>query len=318
MVSWLTAQVKTYNEATSAEALGTGEKIQLEDVIDGEKVGKLGKYPVHKFRYAWYHSVVEPLTRPPPAEKDTNPNHLDRPLWRQLNKLRFLDICTGSGNIALSLAGQFPQSECVGIDIDPEALALAKDNAKECGFPNVSFYPCDVFRPPTTVGSVSVNSHSRLDGATEYSLYDVPIITGLYDIIVSNPPYVFADQLPHLQPEVRDWENPHALTPAPHSYGSDAGIAPDFSRPGRWPSTEEVRRLALPFYEKIVKMSPRLLNKNYHNQTLSHVRFPRLVMEIGDEEQVIPICNMINELMDAEIYLDSEEKCRWIVGFERS
>jgi len=318
MVSWLTYQLKTYNEAISAEDAGsTGEKITLDESIDTEKVGKLGGYKVHRFRYSWYNAITQPLTKPPSDEDDQNPNHRNRALWHQLNKLRFLDVCSGSGNIALALAGQFPQSEVVGVDVDPVALALAKSNAQQCGFENVVFYPCDVFKPQATVGTFSISSGNQFDENNPHSLYDIPMLTSLYDIIISNPPYVYPERMSELQPEVKDWESPIALTPAARCYTKEMGIPPDFAKSGKWPREHDIRRLALPFYEKLVRMSPRLLNHSHHNQTQSSIAFPRIVMEIGDDEQAVPICDMVNELFDANIYLDTQEQCRWVVGFER-
>lgn len=81
--------------------------------------------------------------------------------------LRVLDIGTGSGAIAISLKKERPHWDIFASDISPAALALAKQNAKECKT-QLTFVESDVFSA----------------------------ISGKFDIIVSNPPYIaFEDRL---------------------------------------------------------------------------------------------------------------------------
>ena len=56
--------------------------------------------------------------------------------WAQapMGPCRVLDIGTGSGLIALMMAQRFPEASVVGIDIDPEAVAQARENAMESPF----------------------------------------------------------------------------------------------------------------------------------------------------------------------------------------
>ena len=53
--------------------------------------------------------------------------------------LRILDLCTGSGCIALALAKAFPRAQVLGVDIAPEAIALARENAEKNRLINVDF-----------------------------------------------------------------------------------------------------------------------------------------------------------------------------------
>lgn len=98
--------------------------------------------------------------------------------------LRILDVCTGSGCIALALAHAFPDSTVTGVDISTTALALANDNKKLLGIANVSFIQSDLF--------------AAVQGQC-------------FDVIVSNPPYIAHDEWLHLDPVVRDWEDYQAL-----------------------------------------------------------------------------------------------------------
>ena len=84
--------------------------------------------------------------------------------------LKILDLGTGSGCIAISLAKFFPQTKIDAIDISKEALKVARQNAK--------------------IHNVKIN-FSRNQGDTQY------------DIIVSNPPYIPKAEINYLQLEVR-------------------------------------------------------------------------------------------------------------------
>jgi len=88
---------------------------------------------------------------------------------------RLLDIGTGTGAIALAFASERPHWQVAGADLLPGAVALAKRNADRLGLGHVSFLQSDWF-----------------------SAFAPPHATRAFDIIVSNPPYMAADD-PHLQ-----------------------------------------------------------------------------------------------------------------------
>jgi release factor glutamine methyltransferase len=91
-------------------------------------------------------------------------------------QLEVLDIGTGSGCIAISLAKFLPQSKVTATDISKEALDIARQNAVK--------------------NNVEINFiHSNL-----FMTYDLPLMT--YDLIVSNPPYIPANEIDNLQPEL--------------------------------------------------------------------------------------------------------------------
>jgi release factor glutamine methyltransferase len=95
---------------------------------------------------------------------------------------RVVDVGTGSGAIALAIAQEHPGARVTATDISPAALALALENAD---------------RLELAVGFVET---SLLEG-----------LAGPFDLVISNPPYVLADEVDGLQPEVRDWEPRLAL-----------------------------------------------------------------------------------------------------------
>ncbi len=99
--------------------------------------------------------------------------------------LSVLDLGTGSGVIALSLALEGAFDRVVATDLSAKALSLASENAEANGIASVEFRTGDLFSP--------LGEGDR------------------FDVIVSNPPYVEVGSREGLQPEVRDWEPPEAL-----------------------------------------------------------------------------------------------------------
>ena len=93
---------------------------------------------------------------------------------------RLLDMCTGSGCILLSLAKLGTVAEGVGVDISEGALKVAERNRENLGLPQVRLV------------------HSNLFESVE----------GVFDMIVSNPPYIPTEDIEDLMREVRDHE-PH-------------------------------------------------------------------------------------------------------------
>lgn len=100
------------------------------------------------------------------------------------NGMRFADICTGSGCIALSALANSRNTTAVGYDISDGALAIAKKNAE-------------------TLGLSARFEIKKADVFAEDFLADA----GEFDVIVSNPPYIGTDVIETLSPEVQN--EPH-------------------------------------------------------------------------------------------------------------
>ena len=126
---------------------------------------------------------------------------------RGIDEPEVLDVGTGTGAIALAIADELPTARVTAMDVSEGALSLARENLELTG----------------------VNGRVRL---VEHDL-----TTGLgdadFDLVVSNPPYVEPDELPTLQPEVRDWE-PHVALVASGATERLARAATEALRPGGW------------------------------------------------------------------------------------
>lgn len=137
---------------------------------------------------AWFHGRrfdVNPSVLIPRPETELL---VDETL-RRCHALRCLDIGTGSGCIGITIAAERPDTEVVAIDVSPDAIDVARGNAERLGVGGATFYEVDLF-----------------DDEAMRSL-------GSFDLIISNPPYIAAGEIPQLQFEVREHEPHRALTP---------------------------------------------------------------------------------------------------------
>ncbi len=100
---------------------------------------------------------------------------------------KVLDLGTGCGVLAISLAKEIPHARIWATDLSENALDLARRNAKKHGVPDrIEFLQGDLWEPLTNQGII-------------------------FDVILSNPPYVATDSYDALPPEVRDYEPRQAL-----------------------------------------------------------------------------------------------------------
>jgi release factor glutamine methyltransferase len=102
-------------------------------------------------------------------------------LLSDMSAPRVLDAGTGTGAIALAIAGEHPRARVTAVDSSAEAVALARENAERLGL------------------DVDVREG------------DFAIAAEGWDLVVSNPPYVTPEEWDTLQPEIREWEPRGAL-----------------------------------------------------------------------------------------------------------
>jgi release factor glutamine methyltransferase len=135
--------------------------------------------------------------------------HMDTGAPRE--KLRVADVGTGSGCLAVALAWELPHAEVFATDISASALEIARRNAARHGVTDrIHFLQCDLLTglektDPSSVGARHAVPASAQNGP-------------LYDLIVSNPPYIARNEAAQLQREVRDHE-PHAAL-----FGGPTGV----------------------------------------------------------------------------------------------
>ena len=132
----------------------------------------------------------------------------EQALARMQGRERVLDLCTGTGALAIAIALRFPGAQVTAADISADALDVARQNIADTGA-RVTLRQGDLF---------AAAAGER------------------FDIIVSNPPYITAEEMADLQPEV-------CREPALALYGGLDGLdfyrriareAPDYLSPGGW------------------------------------------------------------------------------------
>ena len=111
---------------------------------------------------------------------------------RSLGKCRLLDLCTGSGCIALALSRALRFADIDAMDISQAALDVARENAETLGC-NINLIPADALQLPAC------------------GLSEVKNTPQTYDIIASNPPYVLDSEATEMDARVLDHEPKTAL-----------------------------------------------------------------------------------------------------------
>jgi len=94
--------------------------------------------------------------------------------------LEIVDVCTGSGNVALSLAHHFPEARVHAADLSPEAVSLARQNCTHLGLdPRVTFHCGDLLSP-----------------------FDTPEFLGRVHLLTCNPPYINSAKVERMPSEI--------------------------------------------------------------------------------------------------------------------
>jgi len=99
---------------------------------------------------------------------------------------RILDLGTGTGILAITLAATWPDARAIAVDISSEAIEVATKNSVAHG----------------VADRVNLIVSNWFDA-----------VAGQFDLIISNPPYIAAAEMAELSPDVRNWEPFLALTP---------------------------------------------------------------------------------------------------------
>lgn len=154
------------------------EIADIETIIEELRSGRPVQYVLGKAEFCdMEFAVTEGVLIPRPETEEL----VYRIVAMAKRGARILDIGTGSGAIAISLARLIAESEVVAVDISPEALTIARGNAEQLGA-KVTFVEADALADLSHLGE--------------------------FDIIVSNPPYIPQSDIVDMRKNVVDFE-PH-------------------------------------------------------------------------------------------------------------
>lgn len=207
------SRVETY--AFGDRPLSLDERALLRDAVRRRAAGEPLQYVVGEVAFRHIVVRVEPGVLIPRPETEVLVDEALRGVDAAVaarGEARVLDLCTGSGCIAASIAFERPETVVFATDIDPVAVAVASANVDRLGLS----------------GRVSV-VESDLAAALS------PSLAGTFDVVVSNPPYIPTRDLDSLPAEVARFEPRLALDGGPDGLSVFLRIAEDASsllRPG--------------------------------------------------------------------------------------
>lgn len=136
--------------------------------------------------------------------------------------LTILDLCSGSGCIAIALAKAFPHAHIYATDINPQAIALGINNATHNNVTNITFIESDLFK--------NIPNNLR------------------FDLIVCNPPYIDPQAQPTMDASVTKWEDPRALFAAHHGLAIISALieqAPQWLQPNKILEQHQIPQLMI-------------------------------------------------------------------------
>ncbi|MGA2054802.1 MAG: peptide chain release factor N(5)-glutamine methyltransferase [Bradyrhizobium sp.] len=191
--------------AATTRTLTRGEALALENFMQrrlaGEPVARI--LGVKEF---WGLTLqLSPATLVPRPDTETVVE-LALEIWRSEHRgepQRIADIGTGSGAILLALLFEWREATGVGTDISSAALQTASDNARRLGFaPRAAFVSCNY----------------------------TAALSGVFDLIVSNPPYIRSADIAELDREVREYDPRDALDGGVDGLDAYRAIVPEAAR----------------------------------------------------------------------------------------
>lgn len=158
-LSYLLDKSRTYILLNEELVLNDEISKKLSDIIKKVDEGYPLQYALGQWNFYGLDFITDERALIPRPETELL---VEKIIKANINKDKILDIGTGTGAIAISLAHNLKNSKIIGLDISEDALSLARENKKKFGLDNVDFIHSDLF--------------SNVDEK--------------YNIIVSNPPYI--------------------------------------------------------------------------------------------------------------------------------
>ncbi len=206
---------RTYLFSHPEHPLTEQESARYNDALNQRSQGMPPQYIMGRQEFWGMDFIVSPdVLIPRPETEHLVETVLE--LARSLESPCIVDVGTGSGCIALALAKELPHAEVHAVDISPEALDIARRNAKLHHLEQrVTFHRSDL------LGTFTQGE--------------------LFDFVVSNPPYIGESEKSQLQIEVRDFEPHLALFSGPNGYEIIERLiqqAAQVLKPGGWLAME--------------------------------------------------------------------------------
>ena len=247
LLAYLTGQPLTWFMAHGDDPADPDIATRFQALAKRRRAGEPLAYLLGQQEFYGRPFAVSPAVLIPRADTET----LVETALEQLARLRrqrcavplsLLELGTGSGIIAITLALEAPDTEAHAVERSPEALAVAQQNAKALGADRIHWHAGSWWQALAN----ATGSHEATENAATAAQTTSPITARQgrptepparrFDLIVSNPPYIAANDH-HLQQGDLRFEPPQALAAGPD--GLDdlriiIGGAPAHLSPGGW------------------------------------------------------------------------------------
>ena len=247
LLAYLTGQPLTWFMAHGDDPADPDTTTRFQALAERRRAGEPLAYLLGQQEFYGRPFAVSPAVLIPRADTET----LVETALEQLARLRrqrcavplsLLELGTGSGIIAITLALEAPDTEVHAVERSPEALAVAQQNAKALGADRIHWHAGSWWQALAN----ATGSHEATENAATAAQTTSPITARQgrptepparrFDLIVSNPPYIAANDH-HLQQGDLRFEPPQALAAGPD--GLDdlriiIGGAPSHLNPGGW------------------------------------------------------------------------------------
>lgn len=247
LLAYLTGQPLTWFMAHGDDPADPDIATRFQALAKRRRAGEPLAYLLRQQEFYGRPFAVSPAVLIPRADTET----LVETALEQLARLRrqrcavplsLLELGTGSGIIAITLALEAPDTEVHAVERSPEALAVAQQNAKALGADRIHWHAGSWWQALAN----ATGSHEATENAATAAQTTSPITARQgrptepparrFDLIVSNPPYIAANDH-HLQQGDLRFEPPQALAAGPD--GLDdlriiIGGAPAHLNPGGW------------------------------------------------------------------------------------
>ena len=208
----------TQDELESIRDLTPEDAVRIKDLVVRRMEGEPLAYLVGRQHYMGVPLMTSPDAMIPRKETELlgqTALQIAQRLAAERGKLQALDLCTGSGNVALALAHYVNEYHGIGSDISEGAIRLAQRNASALRVADrVQFLAGDLFEHFNRAGFVQV-----------------------FDLITCNPPYIATANAEKMADEIAQYEPREAFDGGPFGINLMMRLireAPNFLKPGAW------------------------------------------------------------------------------------
>ena len=199
-------------------ALTSAEEIRLRELVRQRLDGIPLSHLIGRQHFMGLEMLATPEALVPRRETELLARaaiELAQQIGAQQATVKVIDVCTGSGNVALAIANHVANAQVYGADLSADAVALAKRNAAH----------------------LQLNARAEFRAGDLLTPFDAPEFIGQIDLLTCNPPYISSAKVEHMHQEIANHEPSLAFDGGPFGVAILMRLlqeAPRFVRGGGW------------------------------------------------------------------------------------